>query len=302
MSTAQISQAKAFFCLLVMGGCWGLQFALLKLAAGGGYSELAVLSVAMALLSVVFVAFLVVRRELFRLNRERFVFLFVAGILGYVAPLWAVLYAASHLPAGILTLLGTLTPVATVGFALALRTEPVSARRILAVVFGAAAVCLVLWPELELPGFGKLQWLLIALIMPLCYAIESIFISKFWPAGLNPLQAVTGETLMALVLVLPIFAASGGALPTLPVWGTAELAIGLFVAAGVVESILYFYLIQRTGGVFVSFGSFVSLFAGIGWGIVLFSESHGALVWLSVGLLCLSLFLACWEGQRATEP
>lgn len=298
MSAGEISQARASLCLLIMGGCWGLQFALLKLAAGGGYSELAVLSVAMALLSVVFVGFLVVRRELFRLNLERFVFLLVAGILGYVAPLWAVLHAASHLPAGILTLLGTLTPVATVGFALALRTEAVSPRRILAVLFGAAAVCLVLWPELELPGFGNIQWFLIALIMPLCYAIESIFISKFWPSGLNPLQAVTGETLMALVLVLPIFALSGGSVSLPHVWGTAELAIGLFVAAGVVESILYFYLIRRTGGVFVSFGSFVSLFAGIGWGMVLFSETHGAFVWLSVGLLCFSLFLACWEGKR----
>ena len=300
MSAGDISQAKASLCLLIMGGCWGLQFALLKLAAGGGYSELAVLSVAMALLSVVFLSFLVIRRELFGLNLERFVFLLVAGLLGYVAPLWAVLYAASHLPAGILTLLGTLTPVATVGFALLLRSEPVSARRMLAVVFGAAAVYLVLWPELEVPGFGNLKWLLIALIMPLCYAIESIFISKFWPHGLNPLQAVTGETLMAFALVLPMFALSGGALPIPNVWGTAELAIGLFVAAGVVESILYFYLIRRTGGVFVSFGSFVSLFAGIGWGIVLFSESHSALVWLSVGLLCISLYLACWEGKRQT--
>ncbi len=298
MTAGDISQAKASLCLLIMGGCWGLQFALLKLAAGGGYSELAVLSVAMALLSVVFFGMLVVRRELFRLNKERFVFLLVAGVLGYVAPLWAVLYAASHLPAGILTLLGTLTPVATVGLALALRTERVSPRRILAVMFGAAAVLLVLWPELELPGFGKLQWLLIALIMPICYAIESIFISKFWPQGLNPLQAVTGETLMALVLVLPIFALSGGGLHVPHAWGTAELAIGLFVAAGVVESILYFYLIRRTGGVFVSFGSFVSLFAGLGWGIVLFAESHPAMVWLSVGLLCVSLFLACWEGRR----
>ena len=63
----------------------------------------------------------------------------------------------------------------------------------------------------------------------------------------------------------------------------------------VVESVLYFYLISKTGGVFVTFAGFVSLFAGIGWGVLLFAESHGAMVWFAVGLLCVSLFLACWE-------
>ncbi len=296
----KLRQSSASALLLIMGGCWGLQFAMLKLAAGGGYSDLAVLVLAMALLSVVFLAMLVVRRQLFRLTRERLAFLVVTSVLGYVAPLWAALYAASHLPAGILTLMASLTPVATVAIALALRTEVVSAQRVFAVVLGAIAVCLVLWPELELPGFGALHWLLIALIMPLCYGVESIYIARFWPAGLTPLQAVTGESVMAAVLVLPLFAFTGGTMPWPSDWGAAELAIGLFVAAGVLESLIYFLLIQRTGGVFVTFGGFVSLFAGIGWGIVLFSESHGPQVWAAVGILCLSLLLACW--QRSDEP
>ncbi|NNF80367.1 MAG: DMT family transporter, partial [Rhizobiales bacterium] len=236
---AKLGRGPASGFLLIMGTCWGLQFAMLKLAAGGGYSELAVLVLAMALLSVVFMAVLVARRQLFRLTAERIGFLLVTSILGYLAPLWAALYAASHLPAGILTLMASLTPVATVAFALSLRTEVVSLRRIFAVVLGAAAVCLVLWPELELPGFGKLHWLLVALVMPLCYGVESIYIARFWPSGMTPLQAVTGETVMALALVVPIFLVAGGPLPA-PHWGAAELAIGLFVAAGVVESMLYF--------------------------------------------------------------
>lgn len=299
-TSPSLGQGPASGLLLIMGGCWGLQFAMLKLAAGGGYSDLAVLVLAMALLSVVFVALLVLRRELFRLTRERLGFLLVTSVLGYLAPLWAALYAASHLPAGILTLMASLTPIATVATALALRTERVSVQRILAVILGAIAVCLVLGPELELPGYGTFHWLLVALIMPLCYGVESIYIARFWPAGLTPLQAVTGESVMAALLVLPLFVITGGTLSWPPTWSAAELAIGLFVAAGVVESLLYFFLIQRTGGVFVTFGGFVSLFAGIGWGIVLFSETHGQHVWAAVAVLCVSLFLACW--QRPTSP
>ena len=299
-SQATLGRGPAAGFLVIMGACWGLQFALLKLAAAAGYSELAVLVLAMGLLSLVFGAMLVARREPEELTRARLVFLVITSTLGYLAPLWAALYAASHLPAGILTLMASLTPVATVAIALGLRTEVVSARRILAVGLGAVAVTFVLWPELELPGFGKLHWLLVALIMPLCYGVESIYIAKFWPAGLTPMQAVTGETVMAFVLVVPIFLLAGGPLPS-PDWGTAELAIGLFVAAGVVESLLYFYLIKRTGGVFVTFGGFVSLFAGIGWGMLLFGESHGAMVWLAVGLLCVSVLLACWERVEEAQ-
>ena len=99
----------------------------------------------------------------------------------------------------------------------------------------------------------------------------------------------------ATLLVLPIFLIVDGTLSLPPHMGKAEWAIALFVAAGVVESVLYFYLISKTGGVFVTFAGFVSLFAGIGWGVLLFAESHGAMVWFAVGLLCVSLVLACWE-------
>ncbi len=290
-----ISQGFATAILLVMGTFWGLQFAMLKLAVGERYSDLAILTLSLSLLSIIFLAALVARRELFAVTKDKVAFLLITSVRGYIAPLWAALYAAAHIPAGILTLLASLSPIATVGLALALRTEAVSGRRILAVLLGSVAVCLVLWPELELPGFGKMHWILIGLVMPLCYGAESIYIAKYWPKGLTPLQAVTGETVTATVLVLPIFLIVDGTLSLPPDMGKAEWAIALFVAAGVVESVLYFYLISKTGGVFVTFAGFVSLFAGIGWGVLLFAESHGAMVWFAVGLLCVSLFLACWE-------
>lgn len=290
-----ISQGLATAVLLIMGTFWGLQFAMLKLAVGERYSDLAILTLSLSLLSVIFLSALVVRGELFAVSKDKVVFLLVTSVLGYIAPLWAALYAAAHIPAGILTLLASLSPIVTVAIALAMRTEVVSGRRILAVLLGSVAVCLVLWPELELPGFGKMHWILIGLVMPLCYGAESIYIAKFWPRGLTPLQAVTGETVTAAVLVLPIFLIVDGSLSIPTAMSKAEWAIALFVAAGVVESMLYFYLISKTGGVFVTFAGFVSLFAGIGWGVLLFAEIHGATVWIAVGLLCVSLFLACWQ-------
>ena len=278
--------------LIVMGTMWGLQFAMLKLAAESGHAEINVLTTALVLLSVIFTGILLARREIFRLTAERLLFFVVIGLLGYVVPLAAALHAAPHITAGLLTLIATLAPVVTISVALLLRSEAVSMRRLLAVAFGSAAVLFILWPEVTLPDFGAAGWMAVALIVPFCYGVESVYIARYWPLGLTALQAVTGETLMATAMMLPVFALYGEPIMPSASWSSGHMAIGVFVLAGVIESLIYFYLIQKTGGVFVSFGTFISLFAGIAWGIVLFSEVHDLAVWFAVAALCVSLALA----------
>ena len=297
-----MSRTRAVFLLVIMGAMWGLQFAMLKRAAQGGYSDLTILMLALVLLSAVFMGFLIARNELFHLTRDRISFLLITCVLGYIIPLGATLAASRQLPAGILTLLASFSPVATVLIARLFRTETVSPLRWAGIALGSFAVLLVFWPELQLPGAGTAGAMSLALLVPVCYGAESIYIAKHWPEGLNPLQAVTGETIAAAVCVTPFFFWYGGLSELTLSWTGAEIAIALFVLSGVVESILYFALIQKTGGVFVSFGTFIALAAGIAWGIALFGETHGSHVWLAVAILCASLALVCFErpGERKT--
>lgn len=290
-----LGRIGAFAVLITMGAMWGLQFAMLKLASYGGYSEIDILMIALFCLSAIFTAITIYRKQMFRITFSRIRFLLIIAFLGYVAPLTAAIYAANSLPTGVLTLLASLTPVATIAFAVMLRTERISVQRLLAVVFGLLAILLVLWPELEAPGQGALFWMVVVLVVPICGGIESIYIAARWPTGLTALQVVTGETIVAAAMVIPAFAYFSNPSPLMFTWSSVEVAILVFVIAGVIESLLYFYLIQNTGGVFVSFGTFISLFAGIAWGIILFSESHGIMVWIAVTTLCISLILACFE-------
>ncbi len=264
--------------LLVQGTAWGAQFAMLKLAMEGGYDEVTVLFIALFVVSVCYFVILVARRSLFRLNVEILVFLFVTGLLGYVIPLLAVLYAAPYLPAGIMTMIACLTPVVTVVVALLLRTEKVSRARVAAVVLGVVAAFLVVVPELSLPGLGTVPWMVLVGLVPLCYGVESIYVSARWPASLDAWQVGFGEAAAAAVLVLPLVVLFGDSPPSLQ-WSVAELGIALFVLLALVEIVLYFYIIQNTGGVLVNFGLLVALFAGIGWGIAMFGEDHDAMVW-----------------------
>lgn len=284
--------------LLFMGGAWGLQFSMIKLATLEGYGEMSVLFIGLVLISIVYIILSVIRRAQFRLNRERLLFLTIISLLGYTIPLLAAVYAAPHVPAGIMTLLVSLTPVVTVATALLLRTEAVSLRRLTAIMIGAIAVVIVLTPQFEVPDTSIGWWMVVMLLVPLTYGVESIYVSACWPEGLDVLQVGTGETLIATAMVLPLFLV-WGEVPAVTSWGAGETGIALFALSGVLDILLYFYIIQKTGGVFVSFGMFVSLFAGLAWGMVIFSEQHGSAVWIAVTLLVLALALVLKDSGDA---
>lgn len=283
--------------LLVQGVAWGAQFSMLKLAIQGGYDEITVLFIAVTLISVGYFGFLFFGRGLFYLTRERVTFFVITAVLGYVIPLLGAIYAAPYLPAGIMTLIACLTPVVTISVALLLRTERVSRRRILAVALGTVATVLVLAPQLQLPGFGVVKWMLLIGLVPLCYGVESIYIAARWPDGLDVWQVGFGEAAFAAVLLFPIFLVFANP-PSTFIWSNAETGILLFVLAGLIEVVLYFYIIQKTGGVVISFSNFVSLFAGIGWGILIFGESHGVDTWFAVLVLLAALGLVCADGME----
>ena len=284
--------------LLLMGAAWGLEFSMLKLAAEAGFPGTGVLLVTLALVAAVLCAILTLRGGWFLPDGRTFVFLLVIALLGYVLPLLAALWAAPRVPAGTMTLIASFTPVVTVATALLLRTEAVSARRIVAVGLGLAAALLVLLPEASLPSGGSLIWLLVVFVVPLTYGVESVYVAVAWPQGIDPLQVATGQSLVTLVLLLPIHLAFGGAITYDPAWPAGQAAILVVAACVLVEVLLYFLIISRTGGVLVSFSMYLSLFAGIAWGWAIFGERLGAAVWLATAVLAAGLALTVPPRER----
>ena len=287
--------------LLLMGTLWGLQFAMLKLAVESGRSELNVLLMALVLISVVYAILVALRGRAIRFTRENLVFFVIIAILGYILPMGATLYAAPHLPAGIITLFASLSPIATFAVAIGLRTEPVSRIRIWAMLLGCVSALLVLAPQADLPGYGALDWMLLVLIVPLTYGVESIYVAARWPKGLGVLELGLGEAIVAAILTLPLFFVFGDPTSFGIGFTVADLAIVVFVLCGIFEILMYFWLIRTTGGVLVTFGTFVALFAGIAWGMVIFSERHGPLVWLAVLFLVGALAMVCLDTARSAR-
>ncbi len=282
----------AFALLVPMGAAWGLEFSMLKLAARAGYPEAGALAAMLAIVAAAYWVAIAWRGAWFRPTRRIVVFLLAVATLGYVLPLLAALFAARHVDAGVMTLVASFTPIVAVATALAFRTERVSPRRVLAVVLGMASATIVLLPDAGPPQAGALAWLLVVFVVPLTYGVESVYVSVAWPDGLTPLQIGAGQALVALLAVVPIHLALEPPMAYDPDWNAGQIAIAVMAACLLVEVFLYFFIIRATGGVLVSFGLYVSLFAGIAWGAVLFGERLDAATWLAVGVLAAGLALA----------
>jgi len=92
-------------------------------------------------------------------------------------------------------------------------------------------------------------------------------------------------------MLLPICLWSGEFISFSGRLGPGEWAILAFVPVSFLEVYLYFYLLRTAGAVFVSVGSFVSLFAGIFWGMAFLGERHPPSVWMAVALVSVALYL-----------
>lgn len=293
-----VARTLSILILLAMGTTWGLQVAMLKMALESGYRETQVMLCVLSLVALAYFAILVIRRSLYRFTRTHISFYLITAALGYLIPMAATLFAARELSAGMLALLISLAPLFTFAAAALFRTEKISVLRVSAMLLGIVATFMVLLPQTGLPDFGLLPWMLLALLIPFCYGIESVYIDVKWPEGLDVLQVGFGEAFFAMVLVIPLMLVWGDPLWFDWRWNQGSYAILIFAACGVIEVIMYFWLIRTTGGVLVSFATFVSLFAGIGWGILLFAESHGQRLWLAVAVLVGALLLVSIDAMQ----
>ena len=284
-----ISRMVALVLLLLMGAAWGLQFAMLKLASTSGYSDIQVLVLALASISVIYGVWVIGRGNGFRFSRDNIGFFVITAILGYILPISGTLMVAPYLSAGVIVILASLSPVVTFATAALFRTERLTGCRIVALLVGVGAVLVILLPGADTRNLSL--WALLALIVPICYGVESVYVDLRWPRNMDVVQVGFGEALVALILVLPLFVFDEAATWRIDSFGSGSLAVLVFVLCGVFEIVAYFHLIRTTGGVLVSFGTFVSLFAGIGWGILLFDERHGWVTWFAGALMTISLFL-----------
>ncbi len=144
---------------------------------------------------------------------------------------------------------------------------------------------MIILPDTSLPNPGMVGWVFVALIAPLAYAGENIYIALRRPADSNPYALLCGMLTAASLLLLPVVLATGGWIPLESLDGEIIVMILALSMVNIVGYVTFIELIRMAGVLFAALMAYVVTISGVLWGVIIFGESHSAWIWAALALL-----------------
>ncbi|WP_300513243.1 DMT family transporter [Aliiroseovarius sp.] len=286
--------------LVLLGAGWGLTGVLAKIAIEGGHRHFGMIFWQMVISALVLGALTYLRGKRPGLGRRQIAFYLFIALTGTVLPNAAGYTALERLPAGVQAITIAAVPMFAFPIALLLRNESFRLMRLAGLGVGLAGVALLVAPETSLPP-GVALWVPVALIAPLLYGIEGNVVAKWGTAGLDPIQALFGASVLGACLSLPLALGTGAFIdPTLP-WNGADWAL---IGSSTIHALVYsgyVWLVGRAGPSFAAQVSYLVTGFGVLWAMALLGENYSGWVWAALGLMMLGLFLVQPRESRLPE-
>ena len=296
-----MARTKALLVLFTIGAAWGLTIPLGKIAVSTGHGA-AGLIVWELVIAIAILAAGGLWRLNIRLTAKRLRLFAVVAAMGTLAPQYASYIAAAELPAGVMAIVIAIAPMFALPIAIALRLERPALRRGVGVLLGGAAVVVLVGPEASLPDSAKVGFVFVALIAPVCYAVESNYIAWRTTDGLNPAEVLFGASILGLAVVAPIAIVTGTWISPIRPWNAPEWSLVGLAALHVVAYWSYIWLINRAGAVFSSQVAYLVTGTGVLWSILILSEVYSGWIWAALGLMLAGIAMVRPRGGRAETP
>ena len=224
---------------------------------------------------------------------------FIIGFIGLALPYSLLALVAPRVPAGVLSLGLTLSPILTYVFAAALSMDSFRLVRTAGILFGLAGVLLVLLPRASLPSPEMVPWVLLGFSVPACFALLAISAARFRPPGAGSLPLACGLLFAASILLLPLMASLGTWWFFEGPMDRADWALIGVILINALFFVLAFEIIRLAGPVFFSTNNYIATLAGVGWAILIFGEEHSLWIWAALVLLFVGLFLV---NRKSKQP
>lgn len=234
---------------------------------------------------------LLVRRAPPALGRAHLRFYAVSALFGLTAPYLALTFASPNLPVGVLSMTLTVEPALTYLLALCLLIERFRSLRVAGLLFGVAGLVLILLPQASLPSREMVPWVVLALSVPLCWAVWSNVLAVMRPPDIDSAVASFGLLVAAALMLLPAAAARG------ELWwfdgpgGEVWWLVPVFGALNMLIWIAGFESVRVSGPVFYSLWTLVGTPLTIAAGMVFFAERHSLWIWSALVLLFAGFYL-----------
>lgn len=284
------SALRSIVYLVVLGSSWGLYFALLKIAVLSGISYIGIATLTTVGVGIGMVAIALARRRKPEFSRQHHVFYLVCALAGYLVPIIFELLVIGHMPVGVLTLIVSMAPLVTLLIAWLVKTDHINFSRVAGVLLGAIAIFAILLPDVHSSEAVAWHWLLLAMVVPASYATHHNYTARYWPEGSDSYQVACGEAIYAslLLIALSLFYWQWDDVQS---WNQGHSAIMIMAVIALVDIYLYFELIRSKGPIYTSHANYVMVVSGVLWGMAIFAERPSPLMWLSVVLLFVALYL-----------
>ena len=289
------------FLMIFIGAIYPLLFTLNNFAVGSGTPAIAFTFWQTLGASLILFAIGALRGELPRLEWLHLRAYLIIGATGIAAPIALLTWLSTKLPVGIMSIIVILSPLITYLLALAFGLEKVRPLSLAGIVCGLGGILLLIIPELNLPESGMVWWLLLALLAPAGFALTNILAVLIRPPDAPPISFSCGLVSAASVMLLPAMFLFGQqyVFPGPSAW--ADVAI---LGAATITCLMYvtfLIIVKAAGPVFFSQFNYVIVVAGLGWGILLKSESYELHIWLSAALMLSGVAFLTWSARR-TAP
>ncbi len=266
--------------LVLLGLGWGSTQSLGKMATATGHQPFGLIFWQLVVGAVVLGAVSVLRGKGLVLTREALRFYVVIAVIGTLVPNATFYASVVHLPAGVMSILISTVPLIAFPMALALGMDRLSPGRLIGLGLGLLGVALIARPGGEI----SLGWLAVAMVGPVFYAAEATWVARSGTAGMDPVQAMFGVSVVGAVMAAPLALGTGQWVDPLPL-GRAEGALVILAAVHAVVYAGYVWLAGKAGSVFAAQTSYLVTGSGGVWAMVLMGERFGPLVWLALAVM-----------------
>jgi drug/metabolite transporter (DMT)-like permease len=283
--------------LVLLGVGWGATQPLSKIVVEGGTGHYALIFWQACISALFLGGVLVLRRRPVPLTADILKFALVVAGLGTVVPGYTFYRSIAHLPSGVMSLIIAAVPMLALPMAVVLGRDRLTPARLAGLVLGLCGVALIALPDSGLPDRAMVAWLPLAMVGPLCYALEANYVALHNDLKADAMQAMFLASLLAALLALPLVLWSGQWVDPVATW---NWRYGVFILTSALNAVLYVayvWLAGRAGAVFASQSSYVITGAGLVWAIVLLGERFSLWIYLALALLMCGLFLVSPRRQ-----
>lgn len=287
-----IQTLQGILLVIAAGVIWGSSPSLSRIASGLGATPVALAAWVNLIVATSCLTVATYKGVLPKLNLSKFIFFVKWAVIAGILQRLTLLFVAGHVEASLLSLIAALQGFIVFAFAAISKLEQVNFRRLIGVLLGLGGVALVVSSKLELSSGGNdWVWLCFALLLPVWYAVEWVFVAAKRPKDIGFVPGIGIMSLISCVFLVPAAFIFEGGMTLSNGFGQVELLALLMGVVTSISLVVSYNLLGLAGPIFASQSAYVMTIAGIGWGMVLLNEELSGIAWISVAVIIAGLIL-----------